>query len=196
MEKKGLAMTDINRDDALSLLKQYTNSESLMKHMLAVEAAMQSYARKLGEDEKLWGITGLLHDFDYEKWPNPNRDQTEHPFPGAEILRKEGYPDEMVEAILGHAEYSGVERTTKLAKILYAVDELCGFVMAAALVRPERFEGMKPKSVKKKLKDKRFAAAVSRENIQEGIQSMNDDFGIDENTHIQNVIDAMREATL
>ena len=189
-------MNDINRENALNLVKEHTQSESLIKHMLAVEAVMRAYATKLGEDENVWGITGLLHDFDYEKWPNPNHDQTEHPFPGAEILRKEGYPEEMVEAMLGHAEYTGVERNTKLAKILYAVDELCGFVMASALVRPERFEGMKPKSVKKKLKDKRFAAAVSRENIQEGIQSMIDDFGIDENTHIQNVIDAMKTANL
>lgn len=189
-------MDMLDRENAMNLVKEHTQSESLIKHMLAVEAAMQAYAKKLGEDEQLWGVTGLLHDFDYEKWPNENRDQTEHPFPGAEILRKEGYPDDMIEAILGHAEYSGVERNTKLAKVLYAVDELCGFVMASALVRPERFEGMKPKSVKKKLKDKRFAAAVSRENIQEGIQSMNEDFGIDENEHIQNVIDAMKNANI
>jgi len=189
-------MTEVNRENALDLVKEYTNSESLMKHMYAVEAVMRAYATKLGEDENVWGITGLLHDFDYEKWPNPNHDQTEHPFPGAKILREKGYPEEMVEAILGHAEYSGVARTTKLAKILYAVDELCGFVMASALVRPERFEGMKPKSVKKKLKDKRFAAAVSRENIQAGIQSMLNEFGIDETTHIQTVIDAMKTANL
>lgn len=189
-------MTNLNRGAALNLVKEYTQSESLMKHMFVVEAAMRAYATKLGEDEEYWGITGLLHDFDYEKWPNENRDKTEHPFPGAKILREKGYPEDMIEAILGHAEYSGVERTTKMAKVLYAVDELCGFVMAAALVRPERFEGMKSKSVKKKLKDKRFAAAVSRGNIQEGIQAMMDDFGIDENTHIQTVIDAMKCANL
>ena len=189
-------MNELNRGEALKLVKEHTRSESLIKHMLVVEAVMRAYARQFGENEECWGITGMLHDFDYEKWPNPNRDRTEHPFQGANIMREHGYPDEMIEAILGHADYSGVERSTKLAKVLYAVDELCGMVMAAALVRPNGFDGMKAKSVKKKLKDRRFAAAVSRENIASGIQIMSDEFGIDENAHIQKVIDAMSEADL
>jgi len=189
-------MTELNRETALALVKEYTQSESLIKHMMAVEAVMRAYAKRLDEDETLWGITGLVHDFDYERWPNEAHNREEHPFPGVKILREQGYPEEMIDAILGHAEYSGVERNTKLSKVLYAVDELCGIVMAAALVRPEGFGGMKAKSVKKKLKDKRFAAAVSRENVATGIKTMADDFGIDENTHIQNVIDAMRDANL
>lgn len=187
---------DLSREAALDVVKEYTTSESLMKHMFAVEAAMRAYARRFNEDEELWGVTGLLHDFDYERWPNEDGNREEHPFSGAAILREKGYPAEVIDAILGHGDYEGVVRDTKLAKVLYAVDELCGMVMAAALVRPEGFAGMKPKSVKKKLKDKRFAAAVSRENIQSGITTMADDFGIDENTHIQTVIDAMSSAKL
>lgn len=178
---------NIDREKAWALLHEYTQSESLVRHMLAVEAAMLTYARKLGEDENLWGVTGLLHDFDYEKWPNPDRDETGHPFTGIAILREQGYPEKMIDAILGHALYSGVERETPLAKTLFAVDELCGFVMAVAYVRPDNFTGMKPKSVKKKLKDKKFAAAVSREDIRLGIEEL----GIDQDEHIQTVIDAM-----
>jgi len=177
----------IDRDDAWALLNEYTQSESLIKHMLAVEAAMKSYANKTGADETLWGVTGLLHDFDYEKWPNPDLDETGHPFTGVAILREQGYPGEMIDAILGHALYSGVARETPLAKTLFAVDELCGFVMAVAYVRPDNLTGMKPKSVKKKLKDKAFAAAVSREDIRLGIEEM----GVDQDEHIQTVIDAM-----
>jgi putative nucleotidyltransferase with HDIG domain len=183
-------MPPINREEAWKLLEEYTQSESLRKHMLAVEATMRAYARKFGEDEELWGATGLLHDFDYERWPNDARGQDEHPFTGVKILRERGWPEEMCESILGHAEYSGVPRTTPMAKTLFAVDELCGFVTACALVRPEKLEGLAPKSVKKKLKDKRFAAAVSREDIAKGIEEL----GVEESEHIQFVIDAMREA--
>ena len=181
-------MSAVNRDEAWELLHEYTKSASLIKHMLAIEAAMRAYGRKFGEDEELWGVTGLLHDFDYERWPNPNLDETEHPFTGVKILRERGYPEEMLEAILGHAEYSGVERKTNLAKALFAVDELCGFIMAVAYVRPDKLGGMKPKSVKKKLKDKAFAAKVSREDIRKGIEEL----GVDESEHIAFCIEAMQ----
>ncbi|GJM27305.1 MAG: HDIG domain-containing protein [Phycisphaerae bacterium] len=179
---------NVDRDKAWALLNEYTESESLVRHMLAVEAAMKAYANTLGEDENLWGVTGLLHDFDYEKWPNPDRDETGHPFTGVAILREQGYPEEMLNAILGHADYSGVARETPMAKALFAVDELCGFVMAVAYVRPENLTGMTPKSVKKKLKDKAFAAAVSRDDIRIGVEEM----GVDQDAHIQTVIDAMQ----
>ena len=180
-------MTLPSYDDSTGLVKEYTKSESLIKHMLAVEAAMRAYARKYCEDEELWGQTGLLHDFDYEKWPNPNRDDTEHPYTGVKILREKGYPESMLDAIMGHAQYSDVPRESKLSKTLFAVDELCGFITAVAYVRPEHLGGMKPKSVKKKLKDKRFAAAVSREDIRQGIEELE----VDENEHIAFVIEAM-----
>jgi len=177
----------VDRENAWALLNEYTQSESLVRHMLAVEAAMRAYARKLDEDEDLWGVTGLLHDFDYERWPNPDLDETGHPFTGVAVLRDQGYPEEMLDAIMGHALYSGIARETPLAKALFAVDELCGFVMAVAYVRPENLTGMKPKSVKKKLKDKAFAAAVSRDDIRLGIEEM----AVDQDEHIQTVIDAM-----
>ena len=178
---------NVDRDKAWALLNEYTESESLVRHMLAVEAAMRAYAQKLGEDENLWGVTGLLHDFDYERWPNPDLDETGHPYTGVAILREQGYPETMLDAIMGHALYSGVARETPLAKALFAVDELCGFVMAVAYVRPENLTGMKPKSVKKKLKDKAFAAAVSRDDIRLGIEEM----AVEQDEHIQVVIDAM-----
>lgn len=171
------------REDAWELLIEYVESDSLRKHCLAVEATMRSYAKEYGEDEELWGMTGLLHDFDYEKYPG------EHPMKGAEILKKEGYPEEMVTAILGHATYSGVPRETKLAKTLFAVDELTGMVMATAYVRPTNFEGMKSKSVKKNLKKKRFAEAINRDDIECGIEEL----GVDKDEHIARVIDAMRD---
>lgn len=176
------------RENAWKLLTEYTESESLRGHCLAVEAAMRAYAKHFGEDEELWGIAGLLHDFDYEKFPNPNHfPDKEHPYEGSKILCEKGYPEEMITAILGHAVYSGVARETLMAKTLFAVDELCGFVVAVARVRPTHFEGMKPKSVKKNLKDKRFAAKVSREEIEQGIQEL----GVDKDEHIQRVIDAL-----
>lgn len=178
-----------DREAAWALLTEYTESESLRKHMLAVEAAMRTYAKKYGEDEDYWGITGLLHDFDYERWPNPDLDETGHPYTGVKILREKGYPEEMLEAIMGHAEYSGTPRTTQLAKTLFAVDELCGFITAVAYVRPEKLVGMKPKSVRKKLKDKRFAAKVSRDDIRVGVEEL----GVDESEHIATCIAAMAE---
>ena len=171
--------------EALDLLHEWTTTESLRKHAYAVEAGMHFYAQQFNEDEDLWRMTGLLHDMDYEKHPSLE----EHPFVGVEVLRGLGYPEVMLEAILGHATYSGVVRTTPLAKTLFAVDELAGFITAVAYVRPDGLTGMKPKSVKKKLKDKRFAAAVSREDIQLGIGEM----GLDLDTHIANVIAGMQQ---
>lgn len=177
-------MTRQDYDNALALLHEWTEGDSLRRHAYAVEAAMAHYAKLSGEDEYLWRITGLLHDMDYEKHPTPE----EHPFVGIEELRRRGYPEEMLEAILGHATYSGVARTTPIAKTLFAVDELAGFITAVAYVRPSKLEGLTPKSVKKKLKDKRFAAAVSRDDIRMGI----DELGIDMDEHIRNVIEGMQ----
>ncbi len=171
-------------DESLSLFHEWTQTESLRKHAYAVEAGMAFYAKHFDEDLDLWRMTGLLHDMDYEKHQTPE----EHPFVGVEVLRGKGYPEVMLDAILGHATYSGVARTTRLAKTLFAVDELAGFITAVAYVRPDGLNGMKPKSVKKKLKDKRFAAAVSREDIHEGVA----DLGIDLDTHIANVIAGMQ----
>ena len=177
-----------NYEDALALFHEWTQTESLRKHGYAVEAGMQYYARHFEEDEELWRMTGLLHDLDYEKHPSLE----EHPFVGVTLLRELGYPETMLEAILGHATYSGVARTTKLAKTLFAVDELAGFITAVAYVRPDGLQGMKPKSVKKKLKDKRFAAAVNREDIQLGVQEMS----IELDEHIANVIAGMQEQSV
>lgn len=176
----------MERQHAWELLCQYTKTESLRKHALAVEAAMRHYAKIFGEDENLWGITGLLHDFDYEMYP----DEQNHPYRGNEILAREGYPAEMRAAIMGHASYTGTPRTTLLAKTLFAVDELTGFVIAVALVRPSRsiFE-VQPSSVRKKFKDKAFAAKVNRAEIQQGIAEL----GVDETEHIQRVIDALKD---
>lgn len=163
-------------------MRQHVEAESLRKHCLAVEAAMGAYAKKYGEDTELWRITGLLHDFDYEQWPE------KHPFQGVEILREKNYPPEIIQAILGHAVYSGVARETQMAKCLFAVDELCGFVMACAYVRPTRLEGLEPKSVKKRLKEKSFAAKINREEISQGITEL----GAGEDEHIALVIAAMQ----
>lgn len=171
------------REEALTLLREWVKNENLIKHMLCVEAAMRAYARKFGEDEELWGITGLLHDFDYERYPTKEG----HPFEGNKVLKELGYPVEMLEAIMGHALYSGVPRKSKLAKTLFACDELCGFVVACALVRPDKFDGLKASSVNKKLKDKKFAEAVSREDINQGIEEL----GVDRSEHIDFVIQAV-----
>jgi putative nucleotidyltransferase with HDIG domain len=174
----------MNRDDAWSLVCEYTASDSLRKHMLAVEAAVRAYARKFGEDEETWGITGLLHDFDYERWPNP----PDHPLQGAAILAARGYPDFVIYAIKSHADYlPDCPRVSRLDKTLYACDELAGFCTAAAMVRPERIVGMKASSVRKKMKTKGFAANVSRDDITRGAA----DLGVDLDEHIQFVIDAM-----
>ncbi len=180
----------LSRDEALALMHEYTQNENLRRHMYAVEAAMRAYARKFGEDEELWGITGLLHDFDYERWPNDDRKpDDEHPSNGVEVMRQAGYPEEMLEAILGHCDYTGVARATVMAKTLFAVDELTGFVTACALVRPTGLSDLKVKSVKKKSKDSSFAKGVSREDLQKGLEELCVDF----NEHVQLVIDAMRE---
>ncbi len=178
----------MTRSDALGLLKEYTKSEALLKHMYAVESAMRWYARKYGEDEEKWGITGLLHDFDYEKYP----DAPDHPLKGSEILREKGYPDDVRTAILGHASYTGVPRETKMAKVLYASDELCGFIMACAVIRPNRIADLEVSSVKKKLKDKGFARNISREDIIQGSAEL----GTPLDEHIQFVIDAMKSISV
>jgi putative nucleotidyltransferase with HDIG domain len=176
----------MNRADALDLLHTYTKNDALVKHMLAVEAAMRAYARKYQQDEELWGVTGLLHDFDYEMYPNP----PDHPLKGSEILREKGYPEELRTAILGHAPYTGVARESLMAKTLFACDELCGFIMACALIRPNKIADLEVSSVKKKLKDKAFARNVSREDVSLGIAEL----GVPADEHIAFVIDAMRQA--
>lgn len=171
-------------EDALELFHRWTQSESLIRHAFGVEAGMKFYARLYGKDEELWRITGLLHDMDYEKHPTTE----EHPFVGVKVLEELGYPQEMRTAILGHADYSGVPRETLLAKTLYAVDELSGFITAVAYVRPTSLEGMTPKSVNKKLKDKAFAAAVNRDDIRMGAEELE----VELDVHIVNVITAMQ----
>jgi len=180
----------VTRSDALALVHEHTKSESLRKHMLAVEAAMRAYARKYGEDEELWGIAGLLHDFDYERWPNADRSPTEeHPSQGVRILREKGYPQEVLDAILGHADYTGTPRTTLMAKTLFAVDELTGLITATALVKPSRsVHDVEAAGVRKKMKDKAFARGVSREDVVHGAEQL----GVPLDEHIQFVIDAMR----
>jgi putative nucleotidyltransferase with HDIG domain len=180
----------MNREEAIELMHEYTPSDALRKHMYAVEGAMRAYAKKYDEDEEKWGIVGILHDFDYERYPNDARSPTEeHPSAGVKVLRERGYPDDVCEAILGHADYTGVPRTSLMAKILYAVDELCGFLVACTLVRPSRsLLDLKVKSVKKKLKDKGFARAVNRDEVRQGAEQA--DLPLDE--HIQFVIEALR----
>jgi putative nucleotidyltransferase with HDIG domain len=172
------------REEAYSLLTEYTHNENLIKHALAVEAAMRWYARHFGEDEEEWGAVGLLHDFDYDRYPTAE----DHPFRGAEILREQGVDEQFVRTILSHADHTGVPRDTIMAKALFAVDELAGFVTAVALVRPsKKVEEVKPKSVKKKMKDKAFARAVNRDDIRDGAELL----GLELDVHIQNVADAM-----
>lgn len=170
--------------DAYALLTEYTSGESLIKHALAVEAAMRAYAEKLGGDPGEWATVGLIHDFDYERWPSA----ADHPFRGAEILRERGWPEHIVRAVLSHAERSGVSRDTPMENALFAVDELCGFVVACALVRPGRsIIGLEPSSVRRKMKDKAFAAKVNRDEIVQGAEAL----GIPLNDHIANVIAAL-----
>jgi putative nucleotidyltransferase with HDIG domain len=181
MSKISLPM---NRTDAYALMCEFTQSDSLRNHMLAVEAAMRAYAHKFGEDQETFGIVGLLHDFDYERWPDP----PDHPLKGAEILKERGYPPHVIYAIKSHADYlPDCPRVSLLDKTLYACDELAGFITAAARVRPEGIVGMQASSVKKKLKQKSFAAAVNRDDITRGAA----DLGVDLDGHIQFVIDAM-----
>lgn len=174
-----------NRAECLELLKEYTKSESLLKHAFAVETCVRAYAKKLGADEEYWGNVALLHDFDYEMFPS----ETEHPYKGAEILKSKGFSDEFTKAIMGHAEYTGVPRDTELSRVLFACDELAGFITAVAYVRPNKsVEEVEVKSVRKKMKDKAFARAVSREDIIKGAEEMN----IPLDDHIQFCLDAMR----
>jgi putative nucleotidyltransferase with HDIG domain len=176
---------NIDRNQAWSLLCEYTQSESLRKHMLAVEACMRAYARKFGEDENKWGTTGLLHDFDYEKYPTP----AEHPFVGNKILEERGYPEDVRRAILSHADYSGVKRESKMEKTLYACDEVSGFITASALVKPNKsLAEVEAKSVRKKMKDKAFARSVNRDDIINGAA----DLGVDLEEHIAFCIEAMK----
>jgi len=173
------------RDDAWDLLCEYTKGESLRKHALAVEAVMRAYARRLGEDEEKWGVAGMLHDFDYEMYPDP----PDHPVKGSQILAERGYSEEVRRAILGHANYTGVPRDMLLARGLYACDELMGFVVACALVRPNGIWDLESKSVKKKLKDKAFARTVNRDEVYEGAEEL----GVDLAEHIDFIIAALRD---
>jgi putative nucleotidyltransferase with HDIG domain len=174
----------MDRTSALALMHEYTPSLSLRRHMLAVEAAMRAYARKFGEDEEKYGLVGLLHDFDYERWPDP----PDHPLKGAAILAERGYPADIIYAIKSHADYlTDCPRVSRLDKTLYACDELAGFITACAMVRPERLSGMQASSVKKKLKAKGFAASINRDDITRGAA----DLGVELDQHIQFVIDAM-----
>ncbi len=180
---------DINRQRAHELLTQWVGSESLRRHMYAVEAAMRAYAAKYGEDPELWGIAGLLHDFDYEKYPQADAEaKTGHPFEGVRHMRALGYPDEIIQAILGHALYSGVPRQSQMAKTLFACDELCGFIVAVGKMRSDNLQTLEAKSVKKKLKDKGFAAKVSREDIALGLSEI----GLSDDEHIDFVIAALK----
>ncbi len=174
------------REDAWNLLTEHTESDSLRRHAMAVEQVMRCLARKYGEDEELWGMTGLLHDFDYEKYPSAE----EHPYVGNKILKEQGYPEALTTAIMGHANYTGVPRESLMAKALYAADEISGFIFAVTYVRPSKsIHDVKVKSVKKKLKQKSFAASVNREEVVEGPEEL----GVTLEEHIQFVIDALSE---
>jgi putative nucleotidyltransferase with HDIG domain len=176
----------MNRADAFALLNEYVKDQSLVRHMLSVEAALRAYARKLGQDEEKWGVVGLLHDFDYERWPDP----PDHPLKGSEILRQRGYPDDVIYAICAHADYLAdrFPRVQPLDKALYACDELAGLITATALLRPNGITDLTAASVKKKMKSKGFARNVCREDVERGAA----DFGVDLTEHIQFEIDAMK----
>jgi putative nucleotidyltransferase with HDIG domain len=175
---------EVTRDRAWDTLTRYTKSEPLLRHALAVEAAVRAYARKLGGDEEFWGATALLHDFDYELHPTLDK----HPQDGAAILREEGYPEELIESVLSHAEHLEMPRDTDLKKALFACDELAGFIHACGLVRPDGIQTLTPKSVKKKLKQPSFAAGVHRDEVYAGAELL----GVDFDEHIQTVTDAMK----
>ena len=180
----------MDRADAYALLTEYVKDQSLVRHCLSVEAAMRAYARKLGENEETWGIVGLLHDFDYERWPNAAHHPTqEHPYEGSKILRERGYPEEMIHAILGHADYCGVARVSPLDRALFACDELAGFLTACALVKPSKsIHEVEAASVKKKLKDKAFARGVNRDDVYKGAEEL----GVPLEEHIAFCIDSLR----
>jgi putative nucleotidyltransferase with HDIG domain len=175
---------EVTRERAWDTLTRYTKNEALLRHALAVEAAVRAYARKLGGDEEFWGATALLHDFDYEIHPTLDK----HPQDGATILREEGYPEELIGSVLSHAEHLSLPRDTDLKKALFACDELAGFVHACGLVRPDGIETLTPKSVKKKLKQPSFAAGVHRDEVYAGAELL----GVDFDEHVQTVIDAMK----
>ncbi len=177
-------MAEVSREDAWELVCEWIESDSLRKHLLGVEAGMRAYARKWDEDEELYAVTGLVHDLDYERYPDLD---TGHPRYAIKELQERGYPQDVIDAVAGHADFMGVPRETRMAKTLYAVDELSGFVAACALVRPTGIEGMKPKSVKKKLKQPSFAATVNRDEVQRGI----DELGVDADQHIALIIEAL-----
>ena len=177
----------MNRDQAITILHEYTKTDSLRKHAISVEAAMRAYARKYNEDEEIWGSVGLIHDFDYEKYPD------EHPMKGSEILAEKGISEEIRTIILGHADFTDVARDTLMAKSLYAVDELCGFIIAVTLVRPTKsVSEVSVKSVKKKMKDKRFAAKINRDEIRKGAEEL----GVDFEEHVTFVIQALSPVAL
>lgn len=178
-----------SRNEALNLMQSWVSSESLRKHMLSVETAMRAYAKKYNEDEELWSVCGLLHDFDYEKFPTYDAElKSGHPYEGVKFLKEQNYPLEIIEAILGHAQYSGVPRVSPMAKCLFACDELCGFLVACAYLRPDHFESLNAGGVVKKLKDKRFAAKVSRADIELGVEEL----GIERDLHFDFVIAALK----
>ena len=174
------------REEAWQLVEEWVESESLRKHLLAVETCMRAYARRFGEDEELYAVSGLLHDLDYERYPDLH---TGHPRKALELFREKGYPPELIDAVAGHANFLGVPRETRMARTLYAVDELSGFISACALVRPDGVRGMTPKSVKKKLKQPSFAAGVNRDEVREGA----DELGVDFDEHVTFVIRALEE---
>ncbi len=180
----------MTRDEALALMHEYTPSDALRRHMYAVEIAMRGYARKHRENDESWGLVGLLHDFDYERYPNDAHLPTEeHPSFGVGLLRERAFPEEMCTAILGHAPYTGVPRTSLMAKTLFAVDELCGFLVACALVRPSRsLRDLEYKSFRKKFKDKAFAKGVSRDDIRQGAEELD----VDLEEHVRFVIETLR----
>jgi putative nucleotidyltransferase with HDIG domain len=177
------------REEALSLVHEYTENPNLRRHMYAVEAAMRAYAEKYGEDPELWGVTGLLHDFDYERWPNHDRrSDQEHPTTGVAILRERGVSEDICQAILAHAEYTGVPAKSRMDRALRAVDDLTGFIVACSLVRPTRISDLKPKSVRKKMKDKAFAAALDRDEMRHACEELGEEMS----DHILLVIQAMQ----
>lgn len=179
----------MNRSEAWELLSEYTKGDGLRKHALAVEACMRAYADKFDEDEEVWGVVGLLHDFDYEMYPDATENGSPgHPQEGSEILAERGYPEEYRRAILGHADYTGVPRDTRMAKALFACDELAGFITACSLVRPGKIGDLAAKSVRKRMKDKAFARKVNREDIRQGAEEL----GVELNEHIAFCIEAMR----
>ncbi len=177
------------RQDALALMEEWTESVSLRKHMMSVETAVAAYARSFGEDEDLWAQAALLHDFDYERYPNPARDESGHPWVGAAELRRLGYPESVVDSVLGHADYTGVPRVSRMSQVVAACDELTGLITAAVLVRPDKdIAGLEVSSLKKKFKDKAFARGVNREDVVRGAE----DLGVDLWEHVQFVLDAMK----